>query len=151
MQDPNDDLARTRHAFQLWRANRQRRARIPLALRQQAVSLLDRFPISRVARELQLDPSALKKRQALTGAHVNQTLTTPQFFTLSSLDLTQHCHCEPHPQMTSSASQLTPINWAIGGGGASPRAMDSLRSIIFVITSYTCAKPPSTNSSVPVT
>ena len=107
MQDPNDDLARTRHAFQLWRANRQRRTRIPLALWQQAVSLLDRFPISRVARELQLDPSALKKRQALTGAHVNQTLTTPQFFTLSSLDLTQHCHCEPHPQMTSSASQLT--------------------------------------------
>ncbi len=58
-----DDLARTRQAFDAWRANRRSRTRIPPELWDQAVSLLNRYPITHVARELRLDPTKLRKRR----------------------------------------------------------------------------------------
>ena len=59
----NDDLARTRQAFDAWRAKRQGRTRIPPQLWEKAVSLLAHHPITRVARELRLDPTKLRKRR----------------------------------------------------------------------------------------
>ncbi len=59
----NDDLARSRHAFEDWRVNRRGRTRIPPELWEKAVSLLDHHPITRVARELHLDPTELRKRR----------------------------------------------------------------------------------------
>ena len=63
MPTANDDLARTRHAFQPWRAHRRCRTRIPPELWEKAVSLLDHHPITHVARELHLDPTELRKRR----------------------------------------------------------------------------------------
>ncbi len=63
MHATNDDLARTRQAFELWRAQRPSRTRIPSELWDQAVLLLDHYPITRVARELHLDPTKLRKRR----------------------------------------------------------------------------------------
>ena len=63
MPSTNDDLARTRQAFEAWRANRRSRTRIPHQLWEKAVSLLAYYPITRVARELHLDPTELRKRR----------------------------------------------------------------------------------------
>ena len=63
MHATNDDLTRTHQAFEAWRANRRGRSRIPPELWEKAVSLLDRHPITRVARELHLDPAELRKRR----------------------------------------------------------------------------------------
>ena len=80
MQALNDDLARTRHAFQLWRANRKGRTRIPPELWQQAVSLLTHHPITRVARDLRLDPAGLRKRcQASSPPPVPVISPAPRF------------------------------------------------------------------------
>lgn len=62
MRTADDDLARARHAFEAWRANRTSRTRIPQGLWRTAVSLLDHHPVTRVARELRLDPAELRKR-----------------------------------------------------------------------------------------
>jgi len=59
----DNDLARTRHAFELWRANRRGRSRIPHDLWDQAVLLLDHHRITHVTRELRLDPTELRKRR----------------------------------------------------------------------------------------
>ena len=59
----DNDLTRTRHAFELWRANRRGRTRIPPELWDKAVSLLDRHRITHVARQLRLDPTKLRKRR----------------------------------------------------------------------------------------
>ena len=58
-----DDLARTRQAFDAWRANRRSRTRIPPELWDQAVLLLNHHPITHVARQLRLDPTKLRKRR----------------------------------------------------------------------------------------
>ncbi len=63
MPTANDDLTRTRHSFERWRAKRQRRTRIPEDLWDRAISLLDHHPITRVARALRLDPAELRKRR----------------------------------------------------------------------------------------
>ena len=57
------DLDRTRAAFDSWRAAQPRRRRIPEYLWQQALSVLDRYPISRVAHTLRLDPKQLRQRK----------------------------------------------------------------------------------------
>ncbi len=59
----NDDLARTRQAFDAWRVNRRGRTRIPPELWDQAVLLLNHHPITHVARQLRLDPTKLRKRR----------------------------------------------------------------------------------------
>ncbi len=61
MHAAKDDLARTREAFDAWRAQRTGRTRIPLELWHQAVSLLNHHPITHVARQLRLDPTKLRK------------------------------------------------------------------------------------------
>ena len=57
------DLERTRAAFDAWRSTQPRRRRIPDHLWQQALSLLHRYAISRVAHELRLDPKQLRQRK----------------------------------------------------------------------------------------
>lgn len=86
----HDQLARTRHAFQLWRANRQGRPRIPLELWQKAVSLLDRFSVSRVARELGLDSAELRKRSHASALPPPPTTTSRglRFVEVSAAELT---------------------------------------------------------------
>lgn len=86
----HDQPARTRHAFQLWRANRQGRTQIPLELRQKAVSLLDRFSVSRVARELRLDSAKLRKRSHASALPPLTTTTSRglRFVEVSAAELT---------------------------------------------------------------
>lgn len=63
MRTADDDLARARRAFEAWRANRRSRTRIPPELWGTAVALLAHHPVTRVARELHLDPAELRKRR----------------------------------------------------------------------------------------
>lgn len=82
------DLARTRHAFEVWRANRQRRTRIPPQLWEQAVSLLAFHPLSRVARELRLDPAELRKRgQAVVKQPAPALSLAPRFVEIAAAGL----------------------------------------------------------------
>ena len=88
MPTANDDLARTRRSFELWRAKRQRRTRIPEDLWDKAISLLDHHPITRVARELRLDPAELRKRRL--AAHpppVPNSSPAPHFLQVQVSDL----------------------------------------------------------------
>ena len=88
MHTATDDLARTRHAFEAWRANRRGRTRIPLELWQKAVSLLDHFSITRVARELRLDPAELRKRRPPSARpRVTNNSPAPQFLEVRASDL----------------------------------------------------------------
>lgn len=76
----NDDLARTRQAFEAWRANRRGRTHIPPELWDQAVSLLNHHPITHVARELRLDPTKLRKRRLAAHRSVlPNSLQAPPF------------------------------------------------------------------------
>ena len=62
MYPAHDDLARTRQLFDTWRATRSHRTTIPSELWDKAVSLLNHYPVTRVARELRLAPAKLRKR-----------------------------------------------------------------------------------------
>ena len=54
------DLERTRAAFDAWRSSQPRRRRIPEHLWQMAATLLEHYPLSRVAHELRLSPKQLR-------------------------------------------------------------------------------------------
>ncbi len=85
----NDDLACTRQAFVAWRANRRGHTRIPHDLWDQAMLLLDRHPITHVARELRLDPTELRKRRRTAHQSLaSENAPAPQFLEVraSSLD-----------------------------------------------------------------
>ena len=105
----NDELARTRHAFELWRANRQGRTRIPLELWQKAVSLLDRFSVSRLARELRLDSAELRKRSHASTLPPLTTTTSrgPRFVEVSAAELTSMNSSSPqtHDEATCRSSE----------------------------------------------
>jgi len=88
MHAANDDLARTRHAFELWRANRRGRTRIPPELWDQAVLLLDHHPITNVARELRLDPTKLRKlRLAAHRSVLPNSSLAPHFLEVRDIGL----------------------------------------------------------------
>ncbi len=82
------DLDRTRAAFETWRASQPRRRRIPEHLWLQALSLLDRYSISRVARELRLDPKQLRQRHLAAEQPLpSNPATGPSFIELHPSDL----------------------------------------------------------------
>ncbi len=94
----DNDLARTRHAFELWRANRRGRTRIPPELWDNAVSLLGRHPITHVARELHLDPTELRKRRlAAHQPRAPDSAPAPQFLEVRASGLSS----ETGPTLTS--------------------------------------------------
>ena len=82
------ELERTRAAFDCWRATQPRRRRLPEHLWLQALSLLDRYSISRVARELRLDPKQLRQRKLSIAQPLrSNSATGPSFIELRATDL----------------------------------------------------------------
>ena len=59
----NDRLSAARAAFETWRNGRVKRQTIPDELWQKAVSLLDQYRITHVAKELGLNTRHLRKKQ----------------------------------------------------------------------------------------
>ncbi len=120
MQALNDDLARTRHAFDAWRANRSGRTRIPLDLWDKAVSLLDRHPITHVARELRLDPTELRKRRrAAHQSLVPENAPAPQFLEVRASNLNSTTSLTPTsasnpPRLTTETAVRLEIKRADG-------------------------------------
>lgn len=83
-----DDLARTRSAFDSWRAVQSGRRRLPDSLWTAAVALLERYSLSLVARELRLNPSQLRKRQlALAGTPAAGAAARPHFVQVCGAEL----------------------------------------------------------------
>ncbi len=106
------DLARTHHAFEVWRANRQRRTRIPPQLWDKAVSLLAHHPLTRVARELRLDPAELRKRwEASSLRPAPEISRAPRFVELPTTRL----HDENNSQLQPPAapSHFTTTTWRL--------------------------------------
>ena len=65
----SDLLEQTRAAFQSFRSSHQnKRTRLPEDLWQMAISLLDSFSITRVCRELRLDPQRLRKHRPASNS-----------------------------------------------------------------------------------
>lgn len=60
-----DKLSNVRAAFSSWRNQSNRKRQIPKELWLQAISLLDQYPISRVATELRLNQARLREQQAV--------------------------------------------------------------------------------------
>src|SRR4029450_5972226 len=85
----NDALARGRAEFDLWRAGRSGRGRIPDRLWRSALSLLDLHAPATVCKELRLSASELKKRRQALGRKGDATTTAPAFIELRAVDLTQ--------------------------------------------------------------
>lgn len=111
MHTATDDLARTRHAFERWRANRRARTRIPQELWEKAVALLSNHPITRVARELRLDPAELKKRRHAPALPLpRDTSASPQFFALDAAELNRRNGSGPLIELTPTSRQLTHNN-----------------------------------------
>ena len=82
------DLARTRAAFDSWRARQPGRRRIPEHLWQMAIALLDIHPISHVARELRLSPKQLRLRKlSTTQPRSPNSATGPSFVQIQATDL----------------------------------------------------------------
>ncbi len=116
MQALNDDLARTRHAFEIWRANRKGRTRIPLELWEQAVSLLTHHPLTRVARELRLGPAELRNRcHASSPPPVPLISPAPQF-----LELPADLHDENTAQPKTPAAPRQFTTAAMRSGSCAP-------------------------------
>jgi len=93
--DFEGDIDLVRAEFEEWRSQRVGRPPIPKTLWAKAVSLLDRYPISTVSRELHLNskrlsenrdgnPKAARRRRNRTQATVSESLkSTPQFLQLT--------------------------------------------------------------------
>ena len=82
------DLARTRAAFDSWRATRSGRCPVPDHLWGKALALLNQYPLARVARELRISPTRLKKRSAAAAAALCSTQpSAPPFLTIHPADL----------------------------------------------------------------
>ena len=94
--DPASDLARVRSLFEQFRARRSApNQRIPLDLWLAAVSLLDRFPLQTVAKELHVSDSRLRhQRDTLTPAAAPAEPRPAQFLRL------------PVPQLAATAAPL---------------------------------------------
>lgn len=82
------DLERTRAAFDSWRKSRSARSPIPPPLWEQALALLNSYPLARVARELRISPTRLKKRRQEVG-HLPAPAQppAPSFLTINPVDL----------------------------------------------------------------
>ncbi len=90
------DLEDTRAAFDSWRSTRQGRRRIPEHLWLAAVRLLDRYPLTRTARELRLNSTELRKRQLAPQPLIGEiTSTTPQFVEVPAADFSDHVSASP--------------------------------------------------------
>jgi len=95
VRDSDRDIDVVRAEFEEWRSQRVGRPPIPKTLWAKAVSLLDRYPISSVSRELRLNskrlsenrdgnPKVARRRRKRTRATVSDNLTpTPQFLQLT--------------------------------------------------------------------
>jgi hypothetical protein len=82
------DLERTRTTFETWRASQPRRRRIPEHLWHEALTLLERYSISRVAHVLRLDPEQLRQRQLSAAVpQLSDPTTGPSFVELRATDL----------------------------------------------------------------
>ena len=82
------DLDRTRAAFDTWRASQPRRRRIPEHLWHEALTLLERYSISRVAHVLRLDPKQLRQRKLAAGKpRLSDPSAAPSFVELRPTDL----------------------------------------------------------------
>ena len=82
------DLARTRSAFDTWRASQPGRRRIPESLWNQALALLDRYTLSRVCRELRLSPKQLRQRKLSSARPLIPTAAGgPHFVQVRASDL----------------------------------------------------------------
>ena len=102
-----DDLARTRHAFAAWRANRSGRTRIPHHLWDQAVSLLAHHPITHLARQLRLDPTELRKRRrAMHQPLIPENALAPHFLEVRASSL--NSITSPTPSSATRPPRLTP-------------------------------------------
>jgi hypothetical protein len=86
----NDALARVRAEFDLWRAGRSGRGRIPDRLWRSALSLLDLHAAATVCKDLRLSASELKKRRQALGSKGDATTTAPAFVELRAVDLTRN-------------------------------------------------------------
>ena len=115
-----DDLARTRHAFAAWRANRNGRTRIPPELWDTAVSLLAHHPITHVARQLRLDPTELRKRRrAMHQSLTPETTPAPHFLEVRAASLNSTTSPTPSsatrpPRLTTDAAVRLEIKRADG-------------------------------------
>ncbi len=106
MYTATDDLARTRQTFELWRAKRRGRTRIPPELWEKAVSLLAHHPITHVARELRLDPAGLRRRRlASQPSLVPNSSPAPQFLEVRASDLSSRTEA----QLSSDSGTQYPI------------------------------------------
>ncbi len=105
----NDDLARTRQAFDAWRAQRRGRTRIPPDLWDQAVLLLNHHPITHVARQLRLDPTKLRKRRLAAHQSVLPNCSpAPHFLEVRASGLSS----KSGPTLTSDPSSPRPTTEA---------------------------------------
>jgi len=77
------DLVRIRNAFDSWRSSRSSRS-IPDHLWLKAVSLLDRYSLARVSRELRLNSARLRQRQLSSFRPSLPPLPSPSFVELPS-------------------------------------------------------------------
>ncbi|HLC28034.1 MAG TPA: hypothetical protein VJL07_01140 [Dehalococcoidia bacterium] len=75
------DVRRVWDRFENWRRRRRGRRRIPDRLWRAAARLCERHGLSRVARQLRLNPSALSERVRIRTAHrsTGPTEATPAF------------------------------------------------------------------------
>lgn len=113
MPTTNDHLTRTRQAFDRWRAKRQRRTRIPEDLWDKAIALLADHPITRVARELRLDPAELRKRRLASALSlVPDTPPAPQFMEVPAPHLNSRTGSTLTPDL-ESPRQPTDTAWRL--------------------------------------
>ena len=90
------DLEHTRAEFDSWRSTQPRRRRIPEYLWLAAVRLLDRYPLTRTARELRLNSTELRKRQLAPQPLMAEiTSTNPQFVEVPAADFSEHVSASP--------------------------------------------------------
>ena len=106
------DLDRTRAAFETWRASQPRRRRIPEHLWHEALTLLERYSISRVAHVLRLDPKQLRQRQlSAKKPRLSDPTTGPSFVELRATNLaggssTPVSRFNPSPHTADTVARL---------------------------------------------
>lgn len=80
----NPDLLQVRALFESWRATRPHKEPIPNALWSATLSLLDRYPINEICRELRLSGQQLRERRERS----RMDPAAPTFLELTARDLT---------------------------------------------------------------
>jgi len=114
-QDGRSDLEAVRALFEGWRAQRVGGGALPKVLWEQAVGLLERYPISVVSRELRLNSKRLTNhrdqfRRAPIDASAHHASSTPTFLCLTA------------GEIACARRQANPPGEANGLGSDSPRA-----------------------------